>query len=172
MASKRTPASRHRGAPRGTSSREPAPLKHAPGAELATAFARLVVLARKLPAVEESRSYGTPAIKVKGKLLARLRSEAEGGLAIRCDFVDRHMLMQADPEVFYVTEHYQNYPMVLIDLTRVRWDAMPQIVEQAWRLAAPPKLVAAHDASTATSSPHVGATSRSRLEIARSRSRP
>jgi hypothetical protein len=44
-------------------------------------------------------------------------------------------------------DHYQNYPMVLIDLTRVRWDAMPQIVEQRWRLVASPKLVAQHDAT-------------------------
>ena len=34
------------------------------------------------------------------------------------------MLLQADPEVFYITEHYANYPMILIDLTRIRWDAM------------------------------------------------
>jgi hypothetical protein len=57
------------------------------------------------------------------------------------------MLMQADPEAFYLTDHYQDYPMVLIDLLRVRWEAMDQIVEQAWRMVAPTKLVAAYDAN-------------------------
>lgn len=127
------------------SNKDPAPLKFPATGALAKAFDRIVKIAGDLPGVEVSRSYGTPSIKVKGKLLARLRTEAEGGLAIRCDFVDRHMLLQADPEVFYVTEHYQNHPMVLVDLTKVRWDAMPHIVLQGWRLVAPKKLVAEFD---------------------------
>jgi hypothetical protein len=59
-------------------------------------------------------------------------------LALRCDIMDRHMLMQAEPEVFYVTDHYLDYPMVLIDLLKVRWDAIPHLVEQGWRIVAPP----------------------------------
>lgn len=134
---------------RSRSSREPAPLKHPATGELAKAFARVVELARTLPGCEESRSYGTPSLKVKGRFMARLRTEAEGGLAIRCDLVERHMLMQADPDTFYLTDHYVDYPMVLVDLTRVRWDAMPQILEQAWRAVAPPRLVAEFDAREA-----------------------
>lgn len=130
-----------------TRSGEPAPLKHPPPPELAEAFARVVNIALGFPGTEATRSYGTPALKVKGKILARLRSEAEGGLALRCDPVDRHMLMQADPDTFYVTDHYLNYPMVLVDLLRVRWDAMPGIIEQAWRLVAPARLIASYDAA-------------------------
>lgn len=102
-------------------------------------------LALALPAVELSTSYGTPSIKVKGKIMARLRSEAEGGLAIRCDFVDRQMLLQAAPEAFYVTDHYVNYPMILVNLDTVRRDALPDLVERAWRLVAPPRLLAGFD---------------------------
>ncbi|MEQ8857795.1 MAG: hypothetical protein RIC56_04040 [Pseudomonadales bacterium] len=127
---------------RRSASRGPAPLTHPASGSLGIAYARVVEIACRLPGTEESRSYGTPSLKVKGKLLSRLRTEAEGGLAIRCDFVDRHMLMQADPETFYVTDHYLDYPMVLIDLHRVRWDAMPGIIEQGWRLVAAPKLIA------------------------------
>ena len=90
---------------------------------------------------EESRSYGTPSLKVKRKFLARLRSEAEGGLAIHCDMMEREMLMQAAPETFYITDHYANHPMVLINLETVRWDALPDIIERAWRSVATPKLV-------------------------------
>jgi len=49
-----------------------------------------------LPGVEETTAYGTPGLKVKGKILARLRTEAEGALALRCDFVDRQILLQPD----------------------------------------------------------------------------
>ncbi|MCE2460003.1 MAG: MmcQ/YjbR family DNA-binding protein [Pseudomonadales bacterium] len=127
--------------------REPVPIKFPPNKELAMRFARVVEIAQRFPGVEESRSYGTPAIKVKRKLLARLRSEAEGGLAIVCDFVDREMLLQAAPETFYITDHYADWPMVLINLETVRWDAMPDILERAWRRVATPGLVKEYEAS-------------------------
>ena len=113
-----------------------------PGAE----YKRVCEIARKLPGVEESSSYGTPALKVKGRFMCRLRSEAEGALAIRCDFVDRQILLQADPEVFFVTEHYQEYPMILVRLDKIRLSALPDLIERAWRMAAPAKLVAEYDA--------------------------
>ncbi|MDG2304730.1 MAG: MmcQ/YjbR family DNA-binding protein [Candidatus Binatia bacterium] len=99
--------------------KEPVPIKFPPSKDLARRFARVVRLAKKLPGVEESRSYGTPSLKVKTKVLARLRSEAEGGLALLCDFEERQILTEAEPETFYITDHYAEWPMVLINLTKV-----------------------------------------------------
>ncbi len=130
-----------------TAKTQPAALKHPPTGALKKNWTRLVRLAEELPDVEESRSYGTPALKTKGKLIARLRSEAEGGLALRCDFVERNLLLQADPDAFYVTDHYQDYPMVLINLACVRWDAMPGLLEAAWRMVATKTAVKAFDAA-------------------------
>ena len=110
-------------------------------------YRRVCQLALKLPGVEESTSYGTPALKVKGRLICRLRTEAEGALALRCDFVDRQTLMQASPHVFFITDHYLNYPMVLVHLDRVRRSVLPDLIQRAWRMAAPPRLVAEFDAS-------------------------
>jgi hypothetical protein len=117
--------------------------------DAAKTYERICALALKLPGVELGTSYGTPAIKVKGKLMARLRSEAEGGLAIRCDFIERQMLLQAAPEAFFLTPHYQDYPMILIKLDEVRADALPDLIERAWRMVAPKRLVAAYDAEHA-----------------------
>ena len=127
-------------------SKTPAPIKFPPTGALKKHWFKVVKLASALPDTIEDRSYGTPAIKTKGKLLARLRSEAEGGLALRCEMLDRNMLMQADPDTFYVTEHYQDYPMVLVNLATVRWDAMPGLLEQAWRMVATKKAIAAYEA--------------------------
>ena len=124
----------------------PAPLKHPATGELAEHFARLLQLAQDLPDAEESRSYGTPSIKVKGKLIGRLRTEAEGAFAMQCDFPERQMLLQAAPEAFFVTDHYEPYPMVLVRLDQVRWDAMPQLLEAAYRLVAPKTQLKALDA--------------------------
>ena len=121
--------------------REPVPIRFPPDERLAGLFARVVEIAKGLPGVVESRSYGTPSLKVKRRFLARLRSEAEGGLAIHCDLMEREMLMQAAPETFYITDHYADYPMVLINLETVLWEAMPDIVERAWRMVATPGLV-------------------------------
>jgi hypothetical protein len=99
-------------------------------------FDRTPKLARQFPGVELGTSYGTPALKVKDKFLARLRTEAEGWLAIRCDFVDRNILLQAAPHVFHLTEHYENYPMILVDLDKIDPHALRDVIERAWRMTA------------------------------------
>ena len=68
-------------------------------------FKAAVKAAQRFPGVEVVTSYRTPGLTVKGKFLARLRTEAEGWLAIRSDFVDRELLLQAAPLVFHLTDH-------------------------------------------------------------------
>src|SRR5688572_26943926 len=109
-------------------------------------FTAAAKLAGRFPGVEVSTSYGTLALKVKGKFMARLRSEAEGWLAIKCDFVDREILLQAAPHVFHLTPHYQNYPMVLVDLAAIDEGALLEVLERAWRTTASEKAVRDWDA--------------------------
>jgi hypothetical protein len=101
----------------------------------------LCALALKFPGVELSTSYGTPSIKVKGRILGRLRTEAEGAFAIRCDFLDRQILIQAHPEAFFLTDHYLNYPMVLVRLDKVSPRELRDLVERAWLKVATPGLI-------------------------------
>ena len=65
--------------------------------------------ALNLPEVEESTSYGTPALKVKGKLLTRVWEDGET-LVVRTTFEDRDHLMQSKPSVLLITVHYEGYP--------------------------------------------------------------
>ena len=69
-------------------------------------------LALALPEVEEGTSYGTPAFKVKGKFLSRLKEDGET-LVVRIDMDERDVLMAANPETFYITDHYRGYPAML-----------------------------------------------------------
>ena len=89
-----------------------------------------------LPGVTEGTSYGTPALKLGGKLLARLKEDGET-LVIRIGFLERQSLMESDPEVFYITDHYLNYPAMLVRLGKVRRDRMRRLLEDAWRVLAP-----------------------------------
>jgi hypothetical protein len=109
-------------------------------------FAAAAKIAARFPGIEVSTSYGTPAIKVKGKFMARLRTEAEGWLAIKCDFIDREVLLQAAPQVFHLTPHYQNYPMILVDLETIDEGGLVELVERAWRMTATEKAVRDWDA--------------------------
>ena len=87
-----------------------------------------------LPDVEESTSYGTPALKVKEKLFARLREDAES-LVVAMDFDQRDELLSADPDTYYITDHYLKYKWILVRLSRVHPDAMRDLLRGACRLA-------------------------------------
>jgi hypothetical protein len=102
-------------------------------------------LAKRFPGVELGTSYGTPAIKVKGKFMARLRTEAEGWLAIRCEFLLRDILLNAQPDVFHLTDHYRDYPFILVDLKKIRKGALLDILEQGWRMSASKTLLREYD---------------------------
>jgi len=104
-------------------------------------FDTVCKLASALPGAEEGTSYGTPAIKVAGKLLARLKEDGET-LVIRIGFEERSIEMERDPRTFFITDHYMNYPAMLIRLPRVREDKLRELLEQAWRRVAPRRLQA------------------------------
>ena len=88
------------------------------------------------PGVEEGTTYGSPALKVGGKMIACMavhRSAEPNTLAVRLEFDQRDELLAADPETYYVTDHYVDYPSVLVRLTRVHRDALPDLLSMAHR---------------------------------------
>jgi len=101
-------------------------------------------LALALPGVEEGTSYGTAALRVKGKFYVRLRNDGES-IVLKIGHDAKEVLLQADPEVFFTTDHYNGYPAVLVRLATVRADDLRALLEDAWRLSGPKRLVAAWD---------------------------
>jgi hypothetical protein len=99
-----------------------------------------------LPGVEDGTSYGTPALKVRGKLLVRLKEDGESFVLI-VDFDTRDVLMRAAPETFYITDHYRNYRAVLVRFATLDPERLPGLLEQAWIEVAPKRLVAARRAA-------------------------
>ena len=88
-------------------------------------------VAREFPGIEESTSYGTAALKVGGTLLVRLKEDGET-VVLKTTFTDRDLLMHADPDVYFITDHYRNYPYVLVRLPRIRLKEMRDRLEEAW----------------------------------------
>lgn len=93
-------------------------------------------LGLSLPDVEESTMYGTPALKVRGKMFACIashKSAEPGTLVIRMDFDQRDELIATDPSTYYLTDHYVGYTTVLVRLSRVHPDALRDLLLTAWR---------------------------------------
>jgi len=101
-------------------------------------FEKVRRIALALGNVEEGTSYGTPAFKVGGALFVRMHQDGES-LVVRTDFEQREELMVADPETYYITDHYLNYEWILIRLSRVQPDALRDLVRMGWRLASTSK---------------------------------
>jgi hypothetical protein len=101
---------------------------------MAVTFKDVRKLALSLKSVEEDTSYGTPAFKVGGKLIARLKEDGES-LVVGTTFEEREEMMSAEPETYYITDHYLEYPWVLVRLSRVRLDALRDLLNRALRLA-------------------------------------
>ena len=91
-----------------------------------------------LPGVEESTAYGSPALKVHGKLMACIavnRSAEPGSLFVRVDRDDRAEMLAADPDVYYVTDHYVPGGWVLVRLSRVSPEVLRDLLGMAYKFA-------------------------------------
>ena len=98
---------------------------------------RKIALSGDFPGVEESTMYGAPALKLRGQLMACIpshRSAEPGSLVVRVDFADRAALLAEDPDVYYITGHYQGYTSVLVRFSRVTPAVLRDLLGMAYRL--------------------------------------
>ena len=103
-------------------------------------FGRVRTAAAGLPDIEETTSWGAPALKVRGKMFVcqAINKQAEPNtLAVRMDIAQRDALIEEDPAVYYLKDHYIDYPCVLVRLSRVRPDALRDLVQTAYRFVSP-----------------------------------
>jgi hypothetical protein len=106
----------------------------------------VLVAAADLPGVEVGTSYGTPSLKFRGKFICRLRTNPDALVMRVIDLADREALLKGRPEVYFSTPHYNGYPVVLVRLDAVHPTELAELIEDAWRLQAPKRVVAAYDA--------------------------
>src|SRR5438093_13628121 len=99
-------------------------------------FKAVASIGRTLPEVEVTTSWGQPTLRVRGKMfvcMAANKSAEPNTLAVMMDFADRDALIEDDPGTYYLKEHYLNYPCVLVRLSRVRADALRDLITGAHR---------------------------------------
>lgn len=103
-------------------------------------------IALRWPEVEDGSSYGTPALKVRRKLLVRLKEDGDSLVMPGVPQDEREMLMESQPKVFYFTDHYRDYPMVLIRLSKTKRATVEPLLRRQWRALASKKAVQSMEA--------------------------
>ncbi|HEY8474206.1 MAG TPA: MmcQ/YjbR family DNA-binding protein [Natronosporangium sp.] len=95
-------------------------------------------IGRELPEVEDQSSPDFVQLRVRGKqfawtLLERVEPDGPrepqlGVLAIRCTPADKQALLESDPAKFFITEHYRNFPAILVRLANVDDDELRELL--------------------------------------------
>jgi hypothetical protein len=106
----------------------------------------VVELGTRLPGVEVGTSFRTPALRVRGKGICRLRTNPDALVLRVSDMGEREALLQGQPGVFFTTPHYDGYPYVLVRLEAVDPVELGELLEEAWRVRAAKRVVKTWDA--------------------------
>lgn len=105
-----------------------------------------VALGLELPEVEESVSYGRPALKVRAKFMAGHNTKEKAFVLRLASVEEQDFLIEMAPEIYYITPHYKGYPGVLARPAKLTKKEARARLEKAWRLQAPKSLVKKFDA--------------------------
>lgn len=108
------------------------------GSDDASLFKRARQLAARLPGIETAPHFGRPALKVNGKVVANLCREP-GALAVYCPVELKPALIEAEPLLYFDTDHFRSWPAILVWMDAIDDAALENRLEAAWLLRAPPK---------------------------------
>jgi hypothetical protein len=106
----------------------------------------VVAAGRALPEVEEGTWFRTPCLRVRKKSFCRMKEDGQTLVVRVVDLEDKEALLLGRPDVFFTTPHYDGYAFVLVRLADVDQALLSELIEDAWRLVAPKRLIAAYDA--------------------------
>ena len=73
---------------------------------------------------------------MRKKLLARLKEDGDSLVMPGVPVDERDMLVESRPKAFYFTDHYKDYPMVLIRLSNTERAAVEPLLRRRWRTLA------------------------------------
>lgn len=113
--------------------------------------AQAKAIALSFPGALERPSYGRPAFFIEKKFFTRLRAE-DSSIVMRVGSIEqRDMMLELDPETYFITDHYKDWPGLLVRLSAITPSELKTMLERRWREIAPKKLV--RDVDGAASAP-------------------
>ncbi|MDR9776820.1 hypothetical protein RJJ65_30030 [Rhizobium hidalgonense] len=90
--------------------------------------------------VEESTSYGNPALKVAGKSFVAIKNAETIVISISLDDKDR--LLEMAPDIYFQTDHYVGWPYLPVRAAMIGDEELRLRLIGAWLRRAPKKLAA------------------------------
>jgi hypothetical protein len=105
------------------------------------------IIALQWPEVVEGSSYGTPALKIRGKLLTRLKEDGESLVIQGVEHDERALLVKMQPNIFYFTDHYRDWPIVLMRLSDAPREVVETFLLRRWRALASRKALKSFDST-------------------------
>jgi hypothetical protein len=107
-------------------------------------FDDVVEVGLTLPGAEEATAWGGRCLKVNGRHfigMAINKSAEPNSLIIHVDTAQRDLMIEEQPDLYYTAPHYENYPCVLVRLSRLQRDVLEDLLRMAHRFvsARPPK---------------------------------
>lgn len=99
-----------------------------------------------LPHVAEATSWGEPVLKAHGKLWVWW-SPHEDAPVFKVPLEEREILLEAEPDTFFVTDHYRGHALVLVRPQRLDPEWARANLRRVWRRMAPKRVLAAFDAA-------------------------
>ncbi len=109
-------------------------------------------IALSFPGAYEKPSYGTQTVFVGKKVFTQIGSHTREAIMLLTQTLeDRDHLVAADPQTFYITDHFKNYKGLLAHIGKLDAKTFHALLERRWRGIAPRKLVRALDGEAAAS---------------------
>ena len=96
-------------------------------------------LGLQLPNAEDGIAWGTSVLRLNGNIFAALpihKSAEPGSLSVHCDPSVRDAMIEEQPDVYYTAQHYENYPVVLVRLSRITRDVLDDLLRMGHRYVA------------------------------------
>jgi hypothetical protein len=92
----------------------------------------VVACALSLPGVETGTTYGKPAVKLGGKMLAATTSPDQGSFVLHAALPEKDVLIESDPATFWETDHYRGWPAVLVRYGTDADERIALVLARAW----------------------------------------
>ena len=116
---------------------------------MAISKADLRRIALSFPEANEKPSYGKPSFFIAKKFFTRLRDEDASIVWIVGSIDERDHLLEMDPKTYFITDHYRDYPSVLVRIARIDKTMLRKMLERRFRAIAPKKMLKEMDAAAA-----------------------
>ncbi|MDE3116690.1 MAG: MmcQ/YjbR family DNA-binding protein [Pseudomonadota bacterium] len=97
----------------------------------------------------EKPSHGRPAYFVHKTFFTRLRPE-DNSVVMRVGSIEqRDMMLELDPQTYFITDHYRDWPVILVRIAQITPTELKTMLERRWRQIAPKKLLREVDGEAA-----------------------